>query len=205
MNTQPCYQVYLFGECKDYTCNYSHEKCRTSDCQDPYCGYHSKATGKIWVHYIKLGKVWRLLNKRKHVDLDKFYLEILGFQNVVVAIQSAYENTETIEDFISALKWIQQHVEFTNQFMTMFGYSIEYTNPHVPVDRVLNKIVKLFDDTDTSAFDKEMMSFFDGIDREIKLAWQFWTDKTGYKPFDGYEEEFPALVHQSTIQDELCV
>jgi len=194
MNTQPCYQRYLYTKCEDVTCNFSHEECIYNDaCPFKYCGYHSKASGKFWAHYIKLGKIERMRYKNIPIDFQKFHLEILGFSNVVDDIRYAHNTFEDIESFREYMLAIQARVNLTSDYLRKHNYAIEFTNPHVPVKYVLEKVIKLYDPDNEIVFEKAMKKFFNGLDREIDMAWELLTEHTGYQPPADYQEAFPAL------------
>lgn len=200
MNTQPCYQKYLYSACEDITCNFSHEECIHGDsCQFKFCGYHSSSTGKIWTHYIKLGKIERLKHKSQTIDFQKFYLEILGFNNVVDDIRYAYNTFEDVESFQEYLFAIQARVNLTSQYLRNYNYAIEFTNPHVPVKYILDKVINLYNPDNEIGFEKAMKEFFTGLDREINMAWELLVELTGYQPPVNYQEDFPALSSQSLI------
>ena len=200
MNTQPCYQRYLHSECKDVTCNFSHEECiQGESCPFKYCGYHSSPAGKIWTHYIKLGKIERLKYKNLPTDFQKFHLEILGFSNVIDDLRYAHNTLEDIESFREYMLKIQAHVNLTSQYLRNHNYAIEFTNPHVPVKYILEKVIRLYNPYNEIVFEKAMKEFFNGLDREINMAWELLAEYTGYQPPADYQEAFPALSSQLPI------
>lgn len=198
LNTQPCFGMNRYGKCSDAKCNFSHEECIDGDdCPYQFCGYHRAPHNKTLLYYFKLYKIEFQFYNEGTADFYKLYLEILGFENVCTDIRNAYETTDSIEEFSEALKIIRDRVDGSREWLLENNYPIEFTNPHVPVKYLFEKVIY----GDPDQFDANVTKFFDGLDNEIQIAKDFFNKCAGAleeESYDqveeSYDEEFPALV-----------
>jgi len=196
-STQPCRQI---DNCRDPTCQFSHTLCKFGpNCKNPFCGYHSDKDGKIKSNYVKFVAIWMTQNAGYECNMDKFFLEIKGLENVMISLKEAYETINDINQFTDCIKEIKEKVDLTFAIMHEYKYDIVFTNPHTAVNFVLNNLIPLYDPNNEKIFDRAVYQYFAKFEKEIEMAKLYWTQITGIN-FNEYY--IPVIEWNITEQSE---